>query len=56
MKSNPQLEFRGTTGDLSLAPDGSLVRRLQWARFVDGRAEPLGPNAAIAQIGAAPGQ
>ncbi len=48
MKTNPQLEFRGTTGVLSLAPDGTIARRLDWARFVEGRAEPVGWDAALA--------
>ncbi len=48
MKTNPQLEFHGTTGTLSLAPDGTITRRLDWARFVDGQPEPLGWDAALA--------
>ena len=53
MKTNPQLEFRGTTGVLSLAPDGTIARRLDWARFVEGRIEPVGWDAALAGRGSA---
>ena len=49
MKANPQLEFRGTTGQLSLAPDGTVNRRLEWARFEEGEPETIGWDAALAE-------
>jgi hypothetical protein len=51
MKANPQLEFRGNTGQLSLAPDGTITRRLEWARFAEGKPIPLGWNATLAADG-----
>ena len=48
MKNNPNLRFDGTTGEVSLAPGGTIVRRLDWARFDEGEAEPLGMQGALA--------
>jgi hypothetical protein len=48
MRNNPRLEFRGTTGVLSLGADGTIVRRLDWARFADGEAKPVEWDAALA--------
>lgn len=48
MKNNPSLRFDGTTGEVSLAPGGTFVRRLDWARFDEGEAQPLGMQGALA--------
>ncbi len=53
MKTNPQLEFPGTTGVLSLGPDGNIVRRLMWARFTEGGVEPLRFDTALTGPGPA---
>lgn len=41
LKADPSSRYRGVTADIRLAPDGRLVRRLIWARFEDGKPEPL---------------
>ncbi len=47
MKTNPLLVFKGATGRLNLAADGKISRRLEWARFVEGKPRPIGWEAAV---------
>ncbi len=49
MKANPQLDFQGTTGRLSLGPEGSVRRELEWARFEQGMARPIGWKGSITE-------
>ena len=47
MKSNPVLSFQGATGQLSLAADGHVLRRLEWARFDGGLPTPVAWDAVL---------
>ncbi|MDH3690084.1 MAG: penicillin-binding protein activator, partial [Gammaproteobacteria bacterium] len=41
LRADPSARYSGATAALTLAPDGRLLRRLQWARFENGEPIPI---------------
>lgn len=52
MKRDPRRRFRGVTGWLRLAPDGTVSRAIEWARFDQGLARPIPWDAVFASADA----